>query len=140
MKANFAVKDAMQRDSGHYSCLVLPSQCFREDRLTGNNEVALRVRGQLSLVINFFVCFLNDHTVTSMYFLSPESFTFVLLTVFSTVAVMLLFGICFWLIYKAGQIIPQFGPSHQWIIKSKLSSFHFNRVVHFMVRSCTTCR
>ncbi|XP_078108691.1 uncharacterized protein LOC144519435 isoform X2 [Sander vitreus] len=45
MEATFTIKGAVMRDSGHYSCVVLPSKCIREHEKTlhGNNAVLLKV-------------------------------------------------------------------------------------------------
>ncbi|XP_039652133.1 uncharacterized protein LOC120556552 [Perca fluviatilis] len=45
MEATFTIKGAVMRDSGHYSCVVLPSKCIREHEKTlyGNNAVLLEV-------------------------------------------------------------------------------------------------
>lgn len=51
MEVDFTIKDAALRDSGHYSCVVLPSKCTRADgetALCGNNEVFLEVKGERS--------------------------------------------------------------------------------------------
>ncbi|XP_034733910.1 uncharacterized protein LOC117948388 [Etheostoma cragini] len=45
MEATFTIEGAVLRDSGHYSCMVLPSKCIREHEKTlrGNNAVLLNV-------------------------------------------------------------------------------------------------
>ncbi|XP_055085861.1 uncharacterized protein LOC129457218 [Periophthalmus magnuspinnatus] len=44
-EARFVIQDAVQKDSGLYSCVVRPSQCFKDaERLTGNNAVILQVQ------------------------------------------------------------------------------------------------
>uniref|UniRef100_A0AAV2LTR0 Ig-like domain-containing protein n=2 Tax=Knipowitschia caucasica TaxID=637954 RepID=A0AAV2LTR0_KNICA len=45
--ATFVIQDIVQRDAGQYSCVVRPSQCFKqdEDRVTGNNVINLQVKG-----------------------------------------------------------------------------------------------
>lgn len=51
MEVNFTIKDAASRDSGHYSCVVLPSKCTRaegEMAVCGNNEVFVEVKGERS--------------------------------------------------------------------------------------------
>lgn len=51
MEVNFTIKDAALRDSGHYSCVVLPSKCTRADgemAPRGNNKVFLEVKGERS--------------------------------------------------------------------------------------------
>ena len=51
MGVNFTIKDAALKDSGHYSCVVLPSKCTRADgemALYGNNKVFLEVKGERS--------------------------------------------------------------------------------------------
>ncbi|KAF7648559.1 hypothetical protein LDENG_00154890, partial [Lucifuga dentata] len=48
MEANFTIKGAVLRDSGHYSCVILPSKCVyeQEGKLHGNNGVFLVVKGE----------------------------------------------------------------------------------------------
>nr|XP_019935785.1 PREDICTED: uncharacterized protein LOC109625123 [Paralichthys olivaceus] len=51
METTFIIKDAVTRDSGHYSCMVLPSKCIQEQEKTGktlrgNNTVLLKVKGE----------------------------------------------------------------------------------------------
>lgn len=51
MEVNFTIKDAALRDSGHYSCVVLPSKCTRaegEMAPCGNNKVFVEVKGERS--------------------------------------------------------------------------------------------
>lgn len=51
MEVTFTIKDAALRDSGHYSCVVLPSKCTRADgerALRGKNKVFLEVKGERS--------------------------------------------------------------------------------------------
>lgn len=51
MEVNFTIKDAALRDSGHYSCVVLPSKCTRADEEAaprGKNKVFLEVKGERS--------------------------------------------------------------------------------------------
>ncbi|KAK7913462.1 hypothetical protein WMY93_013673 [Mugilogobius chulae] len=45
-EARFVIQDVVERDSGQFSCVVRPSQCFREDeeRLAGNNILVLQVK------------------------------------------------------------------------------------------------
>lgn len=48
MEATFTIEGAILRDSGHYSCVVLPSKCIQEHQkiLDGNNSVFVEVRGE----------------------------------------------------------------------------------------------
>lgn len=48
MEATFTIQGAATRDSGSYSCVVLPSKCMREHEktLSGNNAVVLEVEGE----------------------------------------------------------------------------------------------
>ncbi|XP_028431140.1 uncharacterized protein LOC114553866 [Perca flavescens] len=57
MEATFTIKGAVMRDSGHYSCVVLPSKCIREHEKTlyGNNAVLLEVTGEVNWVLPVFV-------------------------------------------------------------------------------------
>ncbi|XP_072237261.1 uncharacterized protein [Leuresthes tenuis] len=45
MEASFTIEDAVLRDSGHYSCTVLPSECIQEheNKFYGKNAVFLEV-------------------------------------------------------------------------------------------------
>lgn len=47
-EATFTIKGAVVRDSGQYSCAVLPTKCIQssEERLCGKNEVMLEVKGE----------------------------------------------------------------------------------------------
>ncbi|XP_026149938.1 uncharacterized protein LOC113122663 [Mastacembelus armatus] len=49
MEATFTIIDAVMRDSGHYSCVVLPTKCIQENekKLYGNNVVLLEVKVSL---------------------------------------------------------------------------------------------
>ncbi|XP_038556406.1 uncharacterized protein LOC119889691 isoform X2 [Micropterus salmoides] len=49
LEATFTIEGAVMRDSGHYSCVVLPSKCIQEHEKTlkGNNTVLLEVKGSL---------------------------------------------------------------------------------------------
>ncbi|MED6237162.1 hypothetical protein ATANTOWER_019949 [Ataeniobius toweri] len=49
MEASFTIEDAVARDSGHYSCLLLPSKCFQNslNELQGINDVFLEVKEYL---------------------------------------------------------------------------------------------
>ncbi|XP_031137407.1 uncharacterized protein LOC116037602 isoform X2 [Sander lucioperca] len=57
MEATFTIKSAVMRDSGHYSCVVLPSKCIREHEKTlyGNNAVLLEVTGEVNWVLPVFI-------------------------------------------------------------------------------------
>lgn len=46
MEVAFTIDRAVMRDSGHYSCVVLPSSCIQEHKITlqGNNAVLLEVK------------------------------------------------------------------------------------------------
>lgn len=48
MEAKFTIEGAVVRDSGLYSCVVLPSKCIqeREKTLYGNNAVLVEVKGE----------------------------------------------------------------------------------------------
>lgn len=48
MEVTFTIGGAIKRDSGHYSCVVLPSKCFQDkDTIPdGYNTVFLEVRGE----------------------------------------------------------------------------------------------
>lgn len=48
MEVVFTIDSAVTRDSGHYSCVVLPSNCIQEHKITiqGNNTVLLEVKGE----------------------------------------------------------------------------------------------
>lgn len=48
MEVEFTVKDVALKDSGHYSCVVLPSKCIKaaETAHYGNNRVFLAVKGE----------------------------------------------------------------------------------------------
>lgn len=48
LEATFTIEGAVMRDSGHYSCVVLPSKCIQEHEKTlkGNNTVLLEVKGE----------------------------------------------------------------------------------------------
>lgn len=48
MEVEFTVKDVALKDSGHYSCVVLPSKCIKvaETAFYGNNSVFLEVEGE----------------------------------------------------------------------------------------------
>lgn len=47
-EATFTIRGAVLRDSGHYSCVVLPSKCIygQEAKLYGNNVVFIEVKGE----------------------------------------------------------------------------------------------
>ncbi|XP_039466722.1 uncharacterized protein LOC116325532 [Oreochromis aureus] len=49
MLATFIIDSAVLKDSGHYSCIVLPSKCFYEHEYTvhGTNKVFLQVKVDL---------------------------------------------------------------------------------------------
>nr|XP_020511146.1 uncharacterized protein LOC110000228 [Labrus bergylta] len=48
MEATFTIQGAAMRDSGHYSCVVLPSTCIKKhEEIYGNNAVILEVEGSL---------------------------------------------------------------------------------------------
>ncbi|XP_078017317.1 uncharacterized protein LOC144458587 isoform X2 [Epinephelus lanceolatus] len=53
MEATFTIKGAVMKDSGHYSCVVLPSKCIQEHEksLYGNNAVLLKVKARLILLV-----------------------------------------------------------------------------------------
>ncbi|KAF3832366.1 hypothetical protein F7725_026031, partial [Dissostichus mawsoni] len=74
MEANFIIEGAVVRDSGHYSCVVLPSKCIQEGEktLNGNNAVF------------------------------RESLIFRLIASFGVIALMILLGLCLWWINKQG--------------------------------------
>lgn len=44
-EAMFTIEAAAMRDSGNYSCVVLPSRCIQET-LYGNNTVTVQVEGE----------------------------------------------------------------------------------------------
>lgn len=48
MEVEFTVKDVALKDSGHYSCVVLPSKCIKaaQTSLYLNNRVFLEVQGE----------------------------------------------------------------------------------------------
>lgn len=48
MKATFSIKGAVMRDSGHYSCVVLPTMCVQEQEreVHEKNTVLLEVKGE----------------------------------------------------------------------------------------------
>lgn len=48
MEVTFTLGGAVMRDSGHYTCVVLPSKCHQENKsiLYGNNSVFLEVKGE----------------------------------------------------------------------------------------------
>ncbi|XP_029284391.1 uncharacterized protein LOC115006338 isoform X2 [Cottoperca gobio] len=48
-EAIFTIEGAVMRDSGDYSCVVLPSKCIQEHEKTlyGNNTVVLKVKGNM---------------------------------------------------------------------------------------------
>ena len=48
MEVTFTIGGAVMRDSGHYTCVVLPSKCHQENKsiLYGNNSVFLEVKGK----------------------------------------------------------------------------------------------
>ncbi|XP_044063650.1 uncharacterized protein LOC122881459 [Siniperca chuatsi] len=77
MEATFTIEGAVMRDSGHYSCVVLPSKCIQEheEALYGNNAVLLEVKASLLLRM----------TVSC-----------------GVVTLMLLLGLCLWWINKQG--------------------------------------
>lgn len=47
-EATFTIEGAAVRDSGNYSCVVLPSRCIQENETTfyGNNTVTVQVKGE----------------------------------------------------------------------------------------------
>lgn len=47
-EATFTIDGAVPRDSGDYSCVVLPSKCIQEHEKTlyGKNTVSLKVKGE----------------------------------------------------------------------------------------------
>ncbi|XP_053172112.1 uncharacterized protein LOC128355756 [Scomber japonicus] len=49
MEVTFTIGGAVMRDSGHYTCVVLPSKCHQENKsiLYGNNSVFLEVKESL---------------------------------------------------------------------------------------------
>ncbi|XP_018522300.1 uncharacterized protein LOC108876943 [Lates calcarifer] len=51
METTFTIEDAVTRDTGHYSCVVLPSKCIQshEKTLHGKNAVFLEVKVNLLL-------------------------------------------------------------------------------------------
>ncbi|XP_035991905.1 uncharacterized protein LOC118562890 [Fundulus heteroclitus] len=55
MEASFTIEGAVMRDSGHYSCLLLPSKCFQNNwnELQGINAVFLEVKEDLTTVWAF---------------------------------------------------------------------------------------
>ncbi|XP_033972069.1 uncharacterized protein LOC117471294 isoform X2 [Trematomus bernacchii] len=79
MEANFIIEGAVVRDSGHYSCVVLPSKCIQEGEKTlyGNNAVLVEVK---------------------------ETLIFRLIASFRVIALMILLGLglCLWWINKQG--------------------------------------
>ncbi|KAI9546174.1 hypothetical protein NQZ68_029409 [Dissostichus eleginoides] len=77
MEANFIIEGAVVRDSGHYSCVVLPSKCIQEGEktLNGNNAVLVEVK---------------------------ESLIFRLIASFGVIALMILLGLCLWWINEQG--------------------------------------
>ncbi|XP_019119325.2 uncharacterized protein LOC109139642 [Larimichthys crocea] len=77
MEATFTIEGAILRDSGHYSCVVLPSKCIQEHQkiLDGNNSVFVEVRESLFLRL-----------------LVSCGMTFILL----------LLGLCLWCVKKQG--------------------------------------
>ncbi|XP_011608033.2 uncharacterized protein isoform X1 [Takifugu rubripes] len=56
MEVEFTVKDVALKDSGHYSCVVLPSKCIKAagTALYGNNRVFLEVKGMFDQQIIIF--------------------------------------------------------------------------------------
>ncbi|XP_036950303.1 uncharacterized protein LOC119017625 isoform X2 [Acanthopagrus latus] len=56
MEVAFTIDCAVMRDSGHYSCVVLPSSCIQEHKITlqGNNAVLLEVKYYLFLQVMVF--------------------------------------------------------------------------------------
>ncbi|CAB1420916.1 unnamed protein product [Pleuronectes platessa] len=52
-ETTFFIKDAVTRDSGHYSCVVLPSRCIQQQEKTlyGNNAVLIQVEGEGSFFL-----------------------------------------------------------------------------------------
>ncbi|XP_074467333.1 uncharacterized protein LOC141752943 [Sebastes fasciatus] len=75
MEATFTIQGAVTRDSGRYSCVVLPSKCIQEHERTlhGNNAVSLEVKGSLVLLVSVFC---------------------------GLITLMLLLGLCLWWINK----------------------------------------
>ncbi|KAK5934979.1 hypothetical protein CgunFtcFv8_020381 [Champsocephalus gunnari] len=71
MEAKFTIEGAVVRDSGLYSCVVLPSKCIqvREKTLYGNNAVLVEVK---------------------------EKLIFRFIASFGVIALMILLGLCLW--------------------------------------------
>ncbi|XP_067351383.1 uncharacterized protein [Channa argus] len=83
MEATFTIESAVMRDSGHYSCVLLPSKCIENhDTIPyGNNAVFIEVR--VSLFVRVIISC-------------------------GVIGLMLLLGACLWLIRnKQGQMIDQ---------------------------------
>ncbi|XP_076012162.1 uncharacterized protein LOC143004879 [Genypterus blacodes] len=69
-EATFTIQGAVRRDSGQYSCVVLPSKCIdgQEEKLHGNNTVFIEVKeivlrglayyAMVSLVVILLLCFI----------------------------------------------------------------------------------
>ncbi|KAK2853573.1 hypothetical protein Q5P01_006234 [Channa striata] len=88
MEATFTIKSAVMRDSGHYSCVLLPSKCIPDNDKTpnGNNTVLLEVKvsllvrvmtfcGVLTLILLLGLClwaFRNKQAPSVMYNLCAE--------------------------------------------------------------------
>lgn len=51
MKTTFTIDGVIRRDSGPYSCVVLPFKCIEEHETTlcGNNQVLITVKGEVLL-------------------------------------------------------------------------------------------
>lgn len=65
MESSFTIESAVKRDSGNYSCLLLPTKCFQEhwNELQGMNEVFLEVKGG-----HFNCLFPNVFALPSLFF------------------------------------------------------------------------
>ncbi|XP_028257197.1 uncharacterized protein LOC114433088 isoform X2 [Parambassis ranga] len=57
MKATFSIKGAVMRDSGHYSCVVLPTMCIQEQEhvVHGKNTVLLEVKEKMDLASRLII-------------------------------------------------------------------------------------
>ncbi|XP_051235720.1 uncharacterized protein LOC127351813 isoform X2 [Dicentrarchus labrax] len=90
MEATFTIQDAVTRDSGNYSCVVLPSKCIQkhEKTLYGNNAVSLEVKESLFLRV-----------IVSC----------------GVISMMITLGLCLWCINKPGglALCNQRAPSEQ---------------------------
>nr|XP_046230022.1 uncharacterized protein LOC124050957 isoform X2 [Scatophagus argus] len=105
MEAAFSMEGAAMRDSGSYSCVVLPSKCIdeHEKTLSGNNVVLLDVKGSLLFPVSAFC---------------------------GVIILMLSLSLCLWCIRRSGQMSAEVNSTacSLWVLP-RVESQQANTVV-----------